>query len=449
MNGNRSCLLVPLLTLALVIATSVLLVVRQRTARPTAQLSPELQSVGANTVLGFDLEAPRGKLDTVELAVRQGDRRVVVITESLGATDASMGWGATMAADSLGLAEGPATLELVVRDAFWRPLGPGDEPTLTWPIVLDFSAPALAVSGASRYPQQGGAGIAILTSEPDARVEVICGDQTFVALAEANSGRHVAVFTLRHDHPVDLLLLARATDAAGNVSQRELPSVIRRGEFKTGQVTLKQEFLERKLPELLPNTPDLNRSQLADAFLRVNRDLRQQAAGKKHELARQTTAHPQWRGAFVQPRNTQVFSNYAETRDYRFDGDTLDTQVHLGFDLASTRQAPVPSAQAGTVVHAGPLTIYGNTVVVDHGLGVQTLYAHLSSFAVETGAQVGRGTVLGRTGTTGLAVGDHLHYEVLVQGYPTNPLQWWDGRWMRDHLDGPLVDANSTYRVAD
>jgi murein DD-endopeptidase MepM/ murein hydrolase activator NlpD len=102
----------------------------------------------------------------------------------------------------------------------------------------------------------------------------------------------------------------------------------------------------------------------------------------------------------------------------------------------------VPAANSGVVVFAGALTIYGNTVVVDHGLGLQTLYAHLSSMAVKEGDLVQKGQELGRTGTTGLAVGDHLHYEVLIQGVSVTPLEWWDARWIRDHIGKPLREAN-------
>jgi murein DD-endopeptidase MepM/ murein hydrolase activator NlpD len=116
--------------------------------------------------------------------------------------------------------------------------------------------------------------------------------------------------------------------------------------------------------------------------------------------------------------------------------------VHLGYDLASVKHSPVPAANAGVVVHAAPLTIYGNTVVLDHGWGLMTLYAHLSSLAVKEGDTVTKGQELGRTGTTGLAVGDHLHYEVLVHGISVTPLEWWDGRWIRDHIGKPLRDAN-------
>ena len=143
----------------------------------------------------------------------------------------------------------------------------------------------------------------------------------------------------------------------------------------------------------------------------------------------------------MQPRNTKVFSNFAETRTYVYMGHPVDTQVHVGFDLASTQQSPVPAANAGQVAFAGPLTIYGNAVILDHGLGLQTLYAHLSTIAVKAGEAVAKGQELGRSGTTGLAVGDHLHFEVLVAGVSVTPIEWWDGKWIRDRVNRPLKQA--------
>ncbi len=137
-----------------------------------------------------------------------------------------------------------------------------------------------------------------------------------------------------------------------------------------------------------------------------------------------------------------MFSNFAEPRTYVDGGRTVDTQVHVGFDLASTKLSPVPAANAGQVAFVGPLTIYGNTVILDHGLGLQTLYAHLSSIAVKAGDAVTKGQELGRSGTTGLAVGDHLHFEVLVSGVSVTPLEWWDGKWIRDRVNKPLKEAS-------
>ena len=108
--------------------------------------------------------------------------------------------------------------------------------------------------------------------------------------------------------------------------------------------------------------------------------------------------------------------------------------MHLGFDLAVTANVPILAAQRGTVLFSGYLGIYGNCVILDHGLGVQSLYGHLSTLEVSPGLLVEKGQELGRSGMTGLAGGDHLHFTMLVDGTPVNPLEWWDQKWMNDRI---------------
>ncbi len=97
-------------------------------------------------------------------------------------------------------------------------------------------------------------------------------------------------------------------------------------------------------------------------------------------------------------------------------GREVDQQVHLGFDLAVTANVPVVAANSGVVLNASWLGIFGNCVIIDHGMGVQSLYGHLSSFDVKVGDTVTKGQMLGRSGMTGLAGGDHLHFTMLVGG---------------------------------
>lgn len=106
----------------------------------------------------------------------------------------------------------------------------------------------------------------------------------------------------------------------------------------------------------------------------------------------------------------------------------------MGYDLASVKRAPVEASNRGWVVLARFFGIYGNAVVIDHGYGLMTLYGHLSSIEVEPGQEVNRGQVIGRSGETGLAGGDHLHFTVLLQGQPVDPIEWFDAKWIRDRL---------------
>jgi murein DD-endopeptidase MepM/ murein hydrolase activator NlpD len=124
-----------------------------------------------------------------------------------------------------------------------------------------------------------------------------------------------------------------------------------------------------------------------------------------------------------------------------YDGREIDQQVHLGTDLASTRGAAITASNTGHVLFAGSLGIYGNCVILDHGMGVQSLYAHLSSVTVEVGDRINRGETIGKSGSTGLAGGDHLHFSMLVAGHPVNPIEWWDPHWIADRIDRKLVEA--------
>lgn len=153
-----------------------------------------------------------------------------------------------------------------------------------------------------------------------------------------------------------------------------------------------------------------------------------------------------WTEAFTQMGNSQVESRFADRRTYFFDDKEIDKQVHLGFDLASVQQAPVHASNAGIVIHADFLGIYGNCVILDHGLGVQSLYAHLSSIGVKVGDSVTKGQELGRTGSTGLAGGDHLHFTMLMQGTPVKPVEWWDQNWLQDRVNRKITEAGGPSR---
>jgi murein DD-endopeptidase MepM/ murein hydrolase activator NlpD len=340
---------------------------------------------------------------------------------------------------TLGLKEGAAALEVWAHDDFWRPLGRRDGPALSVPVTVDLTAPAVEVLSATQYVYQGGGGLVAFRARGAQSAEVRAGSLAYPSVTLGEDGARVALIALPWDQAAGTPLTVTARDEAGNTTTRSVPAQLRPRRFRHDSVTVTDALLEAKVPELLPQRPP--DQSLIDGFLVINRDLRRQAEQEKRTVARTTSDRALWQGAFVQPRNTKVFSNFAETRRYVYRDADVDTQVHLGYDLASLKQSPVPAANRGVVVFAGPLTIYGNTVILDHGLGLQTLYGHQSRIDVKVGDQIEKGQTLGRTGTTGLAVGDHLHFEVLIHGVAVNPIEWWDARWIRDHIDKPLQEA--------
>jgi len=122
---------------------------------------------------------------------------------------------------------------------------------------------------------------------------------------------------------------------------------------------------------------------------------------------------------------------------------------HSGIDIAAEPATPCRIAAAGTVVFAGWRNGYGNTIIVDHGDGIRTLYAHLSRLVVSRGQRVGQGTVLGSTGTTGHTSGPHLHYEILVNGRSVDPAPYLaaaPGVGRASARSGPMTIASARTR---
>ena len=405
------------------------------------------RAIGHKSTIPLVVEAARGQVARVEARVIQNDKSSVALTQD-GALGARLQIPLTIDGAALGLREGAATLEIWGRDDYWRPIRQRDRMVARVPLTVDLTPPRIEIVASTQYLAPGGVGVVVFrvtdAGRADAtvpRADVSVGTVPFPSFA-AGAKERVALIALPYDYVAGTPIKISAQDEAGNLASRGVVAEILPRRFRHDRIEVRDAFLELKVPELLPQRPPSQ--PLIDGFLVINRDLRRQAEEAKRRIAAKTADKPLWEGAFVQPRNTKVFSNFAETRTYVYGGREIDTQVHLGFDLASTKQAPVPAANKGTVAFVGPLTIYGNAVVLDHGWGLMTLYGHLSTIGVKVGDAVDKEGELGRSGDTGLAVGDHVHYEVLVNGISVTPVEFWDAKWIRDRFNGPLKAAGLT-----
>jgi murein DD-endopeptidase MepM/ murein hydrolase activator NlpD len=397
------------------------------------------RALGARTPVTLTIEAARGNVARAELRLVQGDA-VTVIGRHEGRPAPRVDLAATFV-QAPGMQEGAGTLEVWAADDFWRPRGHTSRATASFPVVVDFTPPKLELVAATPYVAPGGAGLVVLRAGDAVRAETRVGTLAFPTFAVGNAGIRIGLFALPHDFTRGTALTVAAQDEAGNTATRGVGTELLPRRFRRDTIEVTDALLQVKVAELLPQHPAGR--PLVEGFLAINRDQRRQAEEEKRRVAARTADRPLWDGAFVQPKNTKVFSNFAETRTYRYQGREIDTQIHFGYDLASTKQAVVPAANNGTVAFAGPLTIYGNAIIIDHGLGLMTLYGHLSSIAVKVGDHVSKGQEIGRTGTTGLATGDHLHYEVLVHGVSVTPLEWWDAKWIRDRISAPMASAGA------
>ncbi|HNS57103.1 MAG TPA: M23 family metallopeptidase, partial [Smithellaceae bacterium] len=144
-------------------------------------------------------------------------------------------------------------------------------------------------------------------------------------------------------------------------------------------------------------------------------------------------------GVFLRMSNASPMALFGDKRTYVAGSNVVGESVHGGVDLASTMHAPIEAANNGIVVFASALGIYGNAVIIDHGQGLFSLYSHLSSINTTVGKTVKKQELIGYSGMSGLAGGDHLHFSILVGGQFVNPQEWWDPHWINDNVNKKMV----------
>lgn len=310
-------------------------------------------------------------------------------------------------------------------------------------VTLDFVPPEMQELSPMLYIRHGGAGVVVYKTSEDT---VTSGVEIKDLFFEGSSGYfddpliYLAFFAYPYDAARGEKIEIFAADAAGNEVRESVSYRLLRASYLKDEIVLSEGFLKKKVLPLFNKTygyasvTDDGKTDFRKAFLKINSETRKENDNRIYEIGRQSGDKMLWKGKFNQLPNSKVGATFADHREYLMDGEVIDRQYHLGYDLSVTRKHPVPASNSGVVVFADHLGIYGNTVIVDHGLGVMSLYSHLTSMDVSVGDSVEKKDRLGRTGTTGLAVGDHLHFGVYVQGVPVRPLEWWDAKWIDDNI---------------
>jgi murein DD-endopeptidase MepM/ murein hydrolase activator NlpD len=354
-----------------------------------------------------------------------------------------------VAPKDLGYSDGKAILRIAVRDYSWRDWWKGNRTYMEKEVVIDTRPPRIEVLSRAHNINQGGAGLAIFrTSEDCSQSGVQVGDRFYPGHRGffKDARVYLAFFALRYDQGTDTAILVKATDLAGNQGQGGLNYHIRRKVFRKDRINITDGFLNSKLPEFAAQIPQDEKLSPLDKFLIVNRDLREANYRKIAEVCSHSNNKLNWKGAFLRLPKSASRARFADHRTYFYQGKEIDREVHLGIDLASVANSPVPVANSGVVVLAAPLGIYGGTVIVDHGFGLYSMYSHLSYIAVKPGDQLASGDILGRTGATGLAGGDHLHFSMLVNHTFVNPVEWWDERWIDHNVLSKIEQAKTSLK---
>ncbi|MGH7824510.1 MAG: M23 family metallopeptidase, partial [Candidatus Binatia bacterium] len=339
-----------------------------------------------------------------------------------------------------GLKEGPAVLRITAQDGSLWSFFKGNETIVEKNLTIDLTPPTLELIADDPYVSFGGSGLIVYKPSPDTiRSGVKIGKYFFPGYKghtnDANAS--VAFFAHPYDVPETEKAALVASDKAGNERQMTLPYTLKDVRYKKSTIPVSDNFIHAKVAPLL-NDVGSRQGNAKDIFIKVNRELRKENDDRIRALSEKSASTILWSGAFGQLTNSKVEANFADARTYVYQDEKIDNAYHLGFDLSVTKRYPVEAANDGIVSFVGDLGIYGNTIIVDHGLGLATLYSHLSSIDVKAGDQIKKQQILGKTGETGLAAGDHLHFGVYLHGVPVLPLEWWDAKWIKDNVQAKL-----------
>jgi murein DD-endopeptidase MepM/ murein hydrolase activator NlpD len=411
---------------------------------PWINLPEETMALGAKTNLTIKAGDARSGLKKMVVTVSQDGQEKVVFNRTFppsGEPGVEVEVPVTLEAKALGLKEGKGILRVAVRDRSWWNWFAGRSQTLSRDVVIDLVPLQLTWQGVNHLLHYGGTGVILYHLNKEVKESgVVAGDRLYQGFPNPKGakGDHLVLFPipLEPTQPFQVELVARPQ--VGQEARRRIPLNLKSRRWRQDNMNLSENFMRQ-----VAATFAVGGGDLVQGFLTVNRDMRKADHNKVREICRAgSQPQPLWAGPF-QRYLGKPMARFGDKRTYIHGGKTIDHQVHLGEDLASLERSPVPATNTGEVVWAAPLGIYGQTVMLDHGLGVFSMYSHLSQLEVKKGDRVEKGKSLGRTGATGLAGGDHLHYSVLLQGEFVDPREWWDPHWHKDQLQGLLAKASA------
>ena len=407
------------------------------------QVEPEVKAIGMSTPIKVRVTSPHG-VRNLAAFVEQNGQKYQVFGEAkpkrsnpfFRSDEPAREWNLSIGKQQASaLKDGKAKL---IIEAIANDFGAA---TTTWSKTVDVNTlpPMVSADGAQHYINQGGSELVTFTTSGNwTEAGVRVGKYTFRSFpmpgqTDPNSSERFSLFAFPWDVAPDTVPVVYARNDSGAEATSRFWYKVFPKKFRARDLPLDDTFIQKAITELDPS----GSGDPVERFLKINRQMRIDNNKYLSDLRLKTEPKMLWTGPFF--RIGKVESFFADQRSYFYKGKKIDQQMHLGFDLSDVQAAPVKAANAGKVVHAGPLGIYGNCVVIDHGYGLQTIYGHLRQIDVKVGDAISKEQVMGKSGATGLAGGDHIHYSIQVDGVQVNPIEWWDDHWIQDRVLSKLA----------
>ena len=402
-----------------------------RSATPVVDLTSPVTSLGQATPIAVHVHDPRG-VSKLSAIVEQNGTQYAAWQSSQPSSAADSTFSFTAGVKTTPqLRDGKAKLivEATSNDLLQK------TGRLERDVTVVTQPPTISVDSDQHYLYLGMADLATFNVSggwTEAGVRV--GDQTYRAWPmPGGKAGFFSLYAFAWNMPLGTIPLAYASNGAGNDVTSPLVVQFPKKEqpkYTVHDLQVSDAFMQKVVGELDPS----GSGDPVARFVEINSEMRRANNKTLSDLRFKTADRFLWSQPFTRQSHSQAESTFADLRNYIYQRKKIDQQVHLGYDLAVTQHVGVEASNDGRVVYAAPLGIYGNCIVVDHGYGLQTIYGHLSHIAVHEGDMVKRGQVMGQSGMTGMAGGDHIHFAMQLDGVQIDPKEWWDSHWIQDHI---------------
>lgn len=417
------------------------------TEKPVVALTAEITYLGGHTEIPFQVRDSKSGIRSVVVEIEQKGARKELYRKNYERQTWMYGAGpekhedrALFTASEAKLKDGEASLIVTARDFSLNGMLLGNETSIAFPVVIDTKPPRVSIMHKQRYIRPGGSGLVVYDlSEPSVKHGVMVNDRFFPGFPmDQREGRYVAYIALSWNTEKIELSKVLAVDEAGNEGNSVFSMIFKPTAYHSDRITISDGFLSSKIPEFEGNsTEEIKGDNLVEKFIYVNSEIRRSNAQRIMEICSKSGERQLWQDRFLR-MSGQSMAGFAEERTYYYNDQAIDRQVHLGMDIASTASVAIKAANRGKVVFADYLGIYGNTVILDHGQGVFSLYSHLSRIESAVEDVVDQGAVIAYSGATGMAGGDHLHFSMLISGHFVNPIEWLDQNWINVNINAIL-----------
>ena len=342
------------------------------------------------------------------------------------------------------------TLTITVNDkSMWNMLS-GNMAKKTIEVYVDYKRPNVNILANSRMINQGGSALVVFQAQDDNldKLYIEANGNKFKPQPYKKEGYYAALIAWPFAMDTFSAKII-ATDLAKNKRVTEIPFYHKNPRYRTSHIKASDKFIDGKITDLAASDPDYATiTDKLEKLKSINETMRLRNEALIHGISKNVSTEilDSWKVKKFYPlRNGQKVASFGDHRYYYYDkkDNIVSESYHVGYDLASNSMADIKTSNAGKVVFADENGIYGNMPMIDHGLGLYTLYGHCSQLLVSEGDKVNAGDVIAKTGKTGLAMGDHLHFGILVQGIEVRPVEWFDKNWIKKFIDNVFKQADA------